>query len=69
MGAPDARLQHAAAPDGDSRRLRHVMHAFGFAKPAYATQFNVDDAAGAQLDRLLGMVRGDDALIQAKRGV
>src|SRR5438445_164884 len=61
---PNARLQHAATPDRNSRRLSRVVHALGLAKSTYAAELDIDDAAGAQLDGLLGVMRRADAFIQ-----
>ena len=63
--APDAGFQHAAAPHRDAGGLRDIVHALGLAESAHAAQLDVDDAAGAQADGLLGVVRGADALVQA----
>ena len=65
--AADARLQHAAAPDRNAGRLRDVVDLLRFGEAADAAQLDVDDAAGPQLDRLLGVMRGADALVEADR--
>jgi hypothetical protein len=39
------------------------------AEAGHAPQLDVDDAAGAQLDGLLGVVRGADAFVQADGGL
>src|SRR5262249_20015417 len=50
------RFQHAAAPDREARGLRGVVDPFGLSESADASQFDVDDAAGAHADGLLGVV-------------
>src|ERR1017187_6175678 len=49
VGAPDAGLQHAAAPDRDAGGLGDIVHAFGLAESGDPAELDVDDAAGAQL--------------------
>src|SRR5215469_5064070 len=56
VGAADSRFQHAAAPNGDACGLRHIVDALRFAEAAYAAQLDINDAAGAQPDSLLGVV-------------
>jgi len=63
--APDAGLQHAAAPHRNARRLGHVVDPFGFREPSDPPQLDINDSARAQPDGLLGMVRGADAFVQA----
>ena len=48
-------------------RLRDIVNALGFAESAHAAQLDIDDAAGAHADRLLGLVRRADAFVQADR--
>ena len=63
--AADARFQHAAAPHRNAGGLRDIVHALRFGEAAHAAQLDIDDAAGAQSDRLLGVMRGADAFVQA----
>ena len=65
MRASHARFEHAAAPDGNAVRLSQVVNAQGFAKPADATELDVDDAAGLQPDRLFGVMHGANAFVEA----
>src|ERR1035437_8062059 len=69
VGAPDAGLQHAAAPDRDAGGLGDIVHAFGLAESGDPAELDVDDAAGAQLDGLLGVARGANALVEADGGL
>src|ERR1019366_3304899 len=69
VGAPDAGLQHAAAPDRDAGGLGDIVHAFSLAESGDAAELDVDDAAGAQLDGLLGVARGANALVEADGGL
>src|SRR5450759_3984266 len=69
VGAPDAGLQHAAAPDRDAGGLGDIVHALGLAETGDAAELDVDDVAGAQLDGLLGVARGANALFQADGGL
>src|ERR1035437_4233637 len=46
VGAPDAGLQHAAAPDRNAGCLGDIVHAFGLAESGDAAELDVDDAAG-----------------------
>ena len=61
----DPRFKHSAAPYGDSRRLRHIVHAPRLRESTDPSELDIDDAAGAQFDRLLGVVRRADAFVKA----
>src|ERR1035437_3318238 len=65
VGTPDAGLQHAAAPDRNGGGLGDIVYPFGLAESGHPAELDVDDAAGAQLDGLLGVARGANALVQA----
>src|ERR1035438_6425243 len=69
VGAPDAGLEHAAAPDRNAGGLRDIVDAFGLAESGDAAELDVDDAAGVQLDGLLGVTRGANALVEADGGL
>src|ERR1035441_4242644 len=62
VGAPDAGLQHAAAPDRDAGGLGDIMNPLGLAKSGHPAQLDVDYPAGVQLDGLFGVAHGADAL-------
>src|SRR5207253_10229969 len=66
VGAADTRFQHTAAPDRDTCRSGGIVHQASFAKSTHPAQLDINDAARTQPDRLLGVVRGADALVQAE---
>ena len=68
-GRADAGLQHAAAPDGHAGVAGGVVDAHGLAVPAHAPDLDVDDAAGAELDRRLRVRFRADRLVEADRGL
>jgi len=65
MGAADAGLQHASAPDRDTRRFAGIVKAARFGKASHAAELDIDDAARPFLDGLRCMMRGPDTLIEA----
>ncbi len=67
VSAADAGFEHATAPDGDGVFLAKIMDAFGFAETADATEFNVDNFAGAESDGGFGLLEGVDAFVEADR--
>src|SRR4029453_17614771 len=69
VGAPDAGLQHPAAPDRHLLRLRERLDLFRFAVAADATELDVDDAARAQLQGVPRAGEADDGFVEADRGV
>ena len=69
MRASDTGLQHPAAPHRNAGRLRHIVDALRLGEPAHAPQLNIDDAAGAHLNGLLGVVRGANTLVEANGGL
>src|SRR5262249_21222458 len=66
--ASDAGFQHTATPDGNARGLSDIVNSLRFPETRDAAQLDIDDAARAQTNGLLGMVRGADAFIEADRG-
>ena len=50
MRSADSCLQHATAPDRHRVGLRDIMNLFRFSKSADPPDFDVDNAAGTQLD-------------------
>ena len=65
MGASDAGLQHASAPDRNSALFRGVMDCDGLAEAADAADFDVDDAAGLHSDSGQSVAAVSDRLIEA----
>ena len=67
VGAADAGLEHASAPDGHAEALRHIVHGDGVGKTADAPDLDVDDAASTKFERRFGVARAADGLVQTKR--
>src|SRR5260370_15293292 len=65
MRAADARLEHAAAPYGNTMGLRQIVDSQSFPKSAHAPELDVENPAGLEPDRLLRMVHRADAFVQA----
>lgn len=64
-GAPDARLQHAAHPDRHAASAAVIVNANRFGIAANAGGLDVDDTAGAKLQRPARMGGGSDAFVEA----
>src|SRR5579862_8682651 len=69
MRAPDARFEHAAAPDGNAMGLCQIMDAQSLAKPAYAPELDVDDPACLEPDRLFGVMNSAYTFIKTNRRI
>jgi hypothetical protein len=69
VGTADAGLEHAAAPDGDPTLGRRVMDGDGLGEASYATDFDVDDAAGVHVDGGEGVAAVAYGFVEADRGV
>ncbi len=67
--APDARLQHAAAPHGNAAFLRRIVHRDGFGKSAHAAELDVDDLARLHLDRRQRIATVANGFIEADRRI
>jgi hypothetical protein len=63
--AADARLEHAAAPDGNAALLRRVVHGDGLRESAHAAQLDVDDLARLHLDGGQRVAAVADGLVKA----
>src|SRR5580704_4434630 len=68
MGASDARFEHAAAPDRNLLGVADVVNLLGFAESSYTSNFDIDEAACAGLDRNGRSAGADDRLIEANGG-
>src|SRR5580658_2947364 len=68
MRASDARFEHAPAPYRNLLGAANVVNLFGFAESAYASDFDVDDAACPGLERNGRGTCADDRFIEANRG-
>ena len=61
----NAGFEHAAAPDGDLAGAAEIINLDGGSKAAEAAEFNIDDAAGAEVDGGAGVFEGVDAFVKA----
>ena len=68
-GAPHARLQHPAAPNGHPVRLAQIVDGESLAQSAQPPGLDVDDAAGVHFDGVARVPRRDDALVEAEGGL
>ena len=69
VGAADSRLQHPSAPNRNIEALGDVVHRNRFGESADPSHFDVDDAAGAQLQRGFGIAGAADGFVKAERGL
>src|SRR5262249_31294708 len=67
VGASYSRLQHSATPDRNPALAANVMNRSYFPMPANASQFDVDDFAGANPDRFPRILGRVDRLIETDR--
>src|ERR1700730_3391964 len=65
VGAPDTRFQHSPAPHRNRMLHTQVMYLLGPSMSPHSSQLNINDPAGAQLDRRFCMGGIVNALIQA----
>src|SRR5579863_2566135 len=65
--APDAGLEHAAAPYRNSPLLRGVVHMDSFGESPHAAQLDVDDPARLHLDRRQRVAPVADRFVKADR--
>src|SRR3984957_6689907 len=65
MRAPDSRLQHSAAPNGDGEFTAPFLHSARFGVAADAAELDVDDPAGIQLDGSESVSGVVDAFVEA----
>ena len=65
VGTADAGFQHASAPHRDGVFAAEIVNAAGLQVAADASEFDVDDLAGAERDGGLGLLVGVDALVEA----
>src|SRR5579864_2914398 len=68
MPPPNAGFEHAAAPHGNAVALANVVNGDGFAESAQAPDFDIDNAAGAQLDGSFGIAGLANRFVEANRG-
>src|SRR5690242_459743 len=64
MRTPDATLEHAAAPDWNIVCLCHIVNGNRFAEATHASDFDVDDSAGAQFNRSSSATRMVNRLVE-----
>src|ERR1700730_14406304 len=64
MRASYARLQHSSAPYRHSRALADIVYPLGHRKTTHATEFNINDLAGAQADSGLRLIFVVNALVK-----
>ena len=69
MGAADARFQHAAAPDRNGSAMGHVVYRDGLTESSHPPHFDVNDFAGAQLQRGLRVTPAVNGFIQTNAGL
>ena len=69
VGAADAGLEHAAAPDGDAELLGDVVDGDGFGEAADAAYLDVDDLAAAEFEGGARVAAVADALVEADAGL
>src|SRR5271166_2510141 len=60
----DAGFEHAAAPNGYVVALAKIVNALGLEETADATEFDVDDLAGAESDGSFGLFVGVNTLVE-----
>src|SRR3989454_2070029 len=65
--AADARFEHAAVPHRNAMRRAQVVKPDRLGKPAHASRLDVDDAAGAGLDRRARDGHAFDRLVETNR--
>src|SRR5690348_520762 len=69
MRAAEAAFQHAAAPDWNIVLPGNVVNSHGFTEATYTPDFDIDDAAGAQLNSGTGITAGVNRLIETDAGL
>src|SRR5204863_370131 len=60
VGPADSCFEHSSTPDGHPSLFCKRLNSFGFSKSADATEFDIDNAARAQLVRVPGISQADD---------
>ena len=67
MRTPYAAFEHPAAPDRDILNPAKIVYLLCLAESPHPAQFDVDNLAGSQIDRLPCVLSAGDRLIQADR--